>query len=125
MHRKTTAPLPFLLICATSLAAEPVDFAHEIVPILRTHCGQCHTGDKKKGGYSMNTRAALIAGGETDAGAVAGKSDKSELIRRVLSRDKDEQMPPDGPRLTDKEVSLLKRWIDGGLTWEEGFALRP
>src|SRR5262245_57558071 len=102
-------------------AAEPLDFAHDIVPIVRQHCGQCHTGDKKKGGYSMNTRAALIAGGESGAAASPGKSDKSELIRRVQSRDKDEMMPPEGARLTDSEVTLLKRWIDGGLTWEEGF----
>ncbi len=34
-------------------------------------------------------------------------------------------MPPDGPRLIDAEVNLLKRWIDGGLLWEEGFALKP
>src|SRR5438046_5824349 len=85
-------------------AAEPVDFAHEIVPILRQHCGQCHTGDKKKGGYSMNTRAALITGGESGAAALPGKSGSSELIRRVLSSDKEEQMPPDGPLLTDQDV---------------------
>jgi uncharacterized protein DUF1549/uncharacterized protein DUF1553/cytochrome c len=105
-------------------AAEPLDFAHDIAPILRQHCGQCHTGDKKKGGYSMNTRAALIAGGESGAGVVAGKSDQSELIRRVLSPDKDERMPPEGERLSEKEVSRLKWWIDGGLVWEEGFAFR-
>src|SRR5690348_4437695 len=62
-------------------AAEPIDFAHDIVPIIRQHCGQCHTGDKKKGGFSMNTRAALIAGGESGAGVVPGKSGQSELLR--------------------------------------------
>src|SRR5262245_632293 len=89
-------------------AAEPVDFAHEIVPILRQHCGNCHTGDKKEGGYSMNTRASLLAGGESGAAATSGKSESSELIRRIRSRDKDEQMPPEGPRLTEKEIDLLK-----------------
>ena len=53
---------------ATGVAAEPVDFAHEIVPILRKHCGNCHTGDKKEGGYSMNSRGALVAGGDSGAG---------------------------------------------------------
>jgi hypothetical protein len=106
-------------------AAEPIDFAHDVVPILRKHCGQCHTGDSKKGGYSMNTRAALVAGGEGGAAVVVGDSAKSEFLRRVLSRDQDEQMPPEGPRLNDKEVSVLKSWIDGGLPWQEGFALKP
>src|SRR5437879_13447526 len=73
----------------------------------------------------MNTRAALIAGGESGAAVAPGQSGSSELLRRVLSRDKDEQMPPEGPRLTDEQITLLKRWIDGGLPWDEGFALRP
>ncbi len=62
-----------LAAARVGLAAESIDFAHEIVPILRKYCGNCHTGDKKKGGYSMNTRAALIAGGESGAAVVPGK----------------------------------------------------
>src|SRR5436305_10488632 len=107
------------VLAATCSAAEPIDFAHDIVPILRTHCGQCHTGDKKKGGYSMNTRTSVIAGGESGPAVVVGKSGTSELIRRVLSHNKDEQMPPEGPRLGEAQVNLLRRWIDGGLAWEE------
>jgi Protein of unknown function (DUF1549)/Protein of unknown function (DUF1553)/Planctomycete cytochrome C len=110
--------------CGIMLAAEPVDFAHDVVPILRQHCGQCHTGDKKKGGLSFNTRADILAGGESGPATVPGRSGQSELIRRILSRDKDEQMPPEGDRLLAKDVTLLKRWIDGGLTWQEGFAFR-
>ncbi len=90
------------LLSAAS-AAEPIDFAHEIVPILRQHCGQCHTGDKKKGGYSMNTRAALIAGGESGAAVVPAKAESSELIRRILSRDKTSKCrPKDRACLTSK-----------------------
>jgi hypothetical protein len=111
-----------LLASAGASDAEPLDFAHDIVPILRQRCGQCHTGDKKKGSFSLNTRADALAGGESGPSVVPGKSDQSELIRRVLSRDKDEQMPPDGERLSDKEVATLKRWIDGGLAWQEGLA---
>ena len=41
-------------------AAAKVDFSHQIVPILREHCSECHTGDKKKGGFSLNDRASKI-----------------------------------------------------------------
>ena len=30
-------------------------------------------------------------------------------------------MPPEGARLSDKQVALLKRWIDAGVAWEPGF----
>src|SRR3954454_6919079 len=104
------AAIGALAVANLACPPEPADFAHEIVPVLRQHCGQCHTSDKKKGGYSMNTRAALIAGGENGAAVVVGKSGSSELVRRVLSRDKDEQMPPEGPRLAEGEVNFLKKW---------------
>lgn len=109
----------------SSSAAEPIDFAHQIVPILRTHCGACHTGDQKKGGLSLNTRAELLAGGENGDAVVLGKSATSELIARVTTDDADLRMPPEGKRLSAKEVTLLKTWIDGGLTWDEGFSFRP
>src|SRR5205809_3468954 len=79
-----------------SSAAEPIDFAHQIVPILRTHCGACHTGDQKKGGLSLNTRAELLAGGESGDAVVVGKSATSELIARVTTGDVDLRMPPEG-----------------------------
>jgi hypothetical protein len=120
-----TTAIGAIFLALAANAAEPIDFAHDIVPLLRKHCGQCHTGDHKKGGYSMNTRASVIAGGEGGAAVVPGNSGKSEFVSRVLSRDKDEQMPPEGPRLTEKEVALLKNWIDAGLPWQEGFALKP
>ncbi len=123
-HRLAAA-IGVVCLASAAFAAEPIDFAHDIVPILRKQCGQCHTGDTKKGSYSMNTRAALVAGGEGGVAVSVGNSAKSELMRRVLSRDKDEQMPPEGQRLSEKEVALLKNWIDGGLPWQEGFALKP
>src|SRR5262245_12844767 len=101
-----------------------IDFAHDIVPILRKHCGECHTGEKKKGGFSLNTRSALLAGGETGAAVVPGKSAESELIKRITSSDDAVKMPPEGPRVPASEVTLLRRWIDAGVPWEEEFAFR-
>lgn len=104
----------------TSVAAP--DFAHDIVPILKTHCGKCHTGEQKKGGLSFNTRATTVAGGESGKIVEAGQAAASRLIAVVKSRDPNEQMPPEGERLSDKEVRLLQEWIDAGLPWEPGFA---
>ncbi len=116
-----------MLLCGVSgapaLAAE-IDFAHEIVPLLRQHCGQCHTGNKKQGGLSLNTRESLLAGGESGPAAVPDQSARSELIRRVTSRDTDERMPPEGPALSAEQVALLTRWIDAGLPWQVGFAFQ-
>ena len=121
----TIIRLAWLLIATAGLArAATVDFAHQIVPILRAHCGECHTGDKKKGGLSLNTRASLLAGGENGVVVEPGQSAKSKLIAAILSKDPDAQMPPKGKRVPAEKVKLLQAWIDAGLPWEEGFAFR-
>ena len=110
-------------VCVSRLGAE-VDFSHQIVPVLREHCAECHSGDKKKGGFSFNTREALMEGGENGEVVRPGKSAESRMIEVVLSKDKDEQMPPKGARLAAEKVALLRRWIDEGVKWEPGYAFK-
>ncbi len=112
---------------AQDAAKAPPDFSHDIVPILREHCAACHTGDKRKGGLSMNSRAELMAGGENGKVIELGKSAESALIKAILSTDSEEQMPPPDAkqkRVPAEKVALLKAWIDGGVNWEDGFTFR-
>lgn len=117
--------LSILLPLSASLTASAaVDFSHQIVPILREHCAECHAGDKKKGGFSFNDRESLMEGGEDGAVVVSGKSAESSMIKAILSADPDEQMPPKGKRVPAEQIALLKQWVDEGLAWEEGFAFK-
>jgi Protein of unknown function (DUF1549)/Protein of unknown function (DUF1553)/Planctomycete cytochrome C len=101
-----------------------IDFAHEIVPILRKHCAECHTGDSKKGGFSMNNRAALLEGGESGKSVEPGKATESYLLELIQSTDDELRMPPKGDRVSADELRLLKIWIDAGVKWDEGFAFK-
>lgn len=114
--------LPVAVVYSSAFAA--VDFSHQIVPILREHCAECHAGDKKKGGFSFNDRASLLEGGEDGPAVVSGKSAQSAMIAAILSADPDEQMPPKGKRVPAEQVALLKQWIDEGIAWQEGFAFK-
>jgi len=118
------SPLLAGLLLTTSLGAAPVDFAHEVVPILRKHCVECHAGDKKKGGLSMNTRASLLEGGENGVVISAGQTQKSKLLDAIVSADPDVRMPPKGDRLSSAEVATLRAWIEQGAVWTEGFAFK-
>jgi hypothetical protein len=111
-----------LSLAAVSLSAAEVDFSHDVVPVLKQHCGQCHTGDQQKGGLSLNTRQAALAGGESGAVLVVGRSADSDLAMRMATDDEDLRMPPEGPRVPPEQVALVKRWIDEGLRWEDGFS---
>src|ERR1700722_6873518 len=97
------------------------DFAHDVVPILKARCSKCHTNGTYKGGLSFDTREAMLKARVV----VPGKSADSELIKRVLSKDKETRMPSQGEPLTEKEIGILKTWIDDGLPWEPGFTFKP
>jgi hypothetical protein len=105
-----------------SLSAGTVDFAHDVVPLLKKHCVECHGGHESKGGFSFNTRE-LVMGSEVIS---VGQAGESRMIELVLSEDPEAQMPPrDRPRLAAAEVQLLRAWVDQGLAWEPGFSFAP
>jgi hypothetical protein len=111
----------FIGAAATPLRADSpnkIDFAHQIVPIIKARCGECHTNGKRKGSLSLDTREAILKAKVV----VPGKSDESELLQRITSEDPDVRMPPKGDRLSPREIALIKAWIDQGLPWQEGFS---
>lgn len=102
---------------AFPLCAE-IDFAHQVVPILKEHCVECHAGDKSKGGFSMNRRELFF----DDDVAVAGNAAESLFIELIESTDTDEQMPPeDKPRMAPDQIKVVRQWVDEGMLWEPGF----
>ncbi|MFQ5734147.1 MAG: DUF1549 domain-containing protein [Planctomycetaceae bacterium] len=121
-----------LLCCSFASAADVelppaakghVDFAKQIQPLLKTHCAKCHSGETRKGGFSINTRRTILDGSESEDAVVVGNSAKSLLIERVAETDADLRMPPKGnPALTAKQIGLLRAWIDRGMYWPKGFA---
>jgi len=101
---------------------KPIDFAHQIAPILREHCVSCHAGASREGGLSLNTREELLAGGENGKVIKLGEGSKSWFIGRLTSTNPEVRMPPDEPPLAAEKIALLTRWIDAGMPWDEGFA---
>src|SRR6476660_5154207 len=115
--RETTACLLMMLSMSTARAGEPakIDFAHDILPLLKARCAECHTNGKYKASLSLDTRETLLKAKVV----VPGKSGESELVKRITSNDPEARMPPKGDQLTAKEVSLVKAWVDQGLPWQE------
>jgi len=110
------APL-FLSVTAVSATAE-VDFVHQVVPILKEHCTECHGGEKAKGGFSQNTREMFLE----DEAAAPGSAAESYFLELIEDSDPEFQMPPEKKdRVPAAQVAILKTWIDEGMKWEPGF----
>lgn len=107
------------LVAAPAIAApdaEPLVWDAVVKPALRSRCGDCHSGAKKKGGLRVETIEDLLKGGLTGPAIVPGSSEKSLLIERIrLPKDSDDHMPPDDkPELSPAELAALTFFIDRG-----------
>lgn len=118
-HLATWQCLIGACLSAAALGAEPtVQFNRDIRPILSDRCLLCHGPDDKtrEADLRLDLRDAAIA-----KVIVPGKSAESELLKRILSTDVDERMPPahaGRKPLTEAEISILRRWIDEGAEYE-------
>ncbi|TVP99917.1 MAG: DUF1553 domain-containing protein [Planctomycetaceae bacterium] len=107
-------------------AAEAFDFSSDIQPLLAERCLLCHGPDVAEAGLrlDLSDRAhAVLDSGQ--AAIVAGDPDGSELIRRLITEDEHERMPPEGEPLTADQVAMLKAWVAAGGKYETHWAYRP
>ncbi len=95
-----------------------VDYLREVHPLLQEKCGNCHLNGKSKGGLRLDSREAILKGGESGPAAVAGDAKNSLLLKLVQGHDPNRLMPPVGPKLTPQETEILRVWIEGGLSFE-------
>jgi len=93
-----------------------VDFETDVLPILNKRCNECHGQEDPEGGFRILSRRSLLRGGESgEPATVPSHSADSFLIKVVSGLDPHLQMPPEGPRLTDSQIAVLRAWIDQGL----------
>ncbi|HVY71453.1 MAG TPA: DUF1549 domain-containing protein, partial [Verrucomicrobiae bacterium] len=99
-------------------------FEKKIRPVLSEQCFKCHsaTAEKVKGGLLLDTRDALLKGGESGAAVVPGNPEASLLIKAVRYTDKDLQMPPKNKKLSDAQIADLETWVKQGVPYPETVA---
>ncbi|MFZ9400803.1 MAG: c-type cytochrome domain-containing protein, partial [Opitutales bacterium] len=99
--------------------AEKLTYDDHIRPLLENKCFSCHNPDKKKGGLELTSYAGLMNGGSGGAVVDAGNPQGSRLW--TCSAKKEEPfMPPEGAPLDAKDLTLLSKWIAGGLLQAKG-----
>ena len=101
-------------------AKKGVTYDKDIKPLVETSCLQCHTGEKPKAKYRMDTRESFIKGGDSgDPAVVPGKSEKSLTVLYTAGLVEDMEMPPTDkrekyPAWTKDQIALVRAWIDQG-----------
>lgn len=107
-----------LVLFSSSLAAEELEVRPaQAMGLLKTQCMGCHNAEKKKGGLSLETRDLALKGGENGAALKAGDAAHSALITALRDAG-DAHMPPK-KQMPEKQINLLKAWVNAGAVWDE------
>lgn len=91
-------------------------FEQHIRPILVTKCLKCHGERKQEGKLRLDSREAMLKGGESGPSIVPGETTESLLIEAI--KYESFEMPPTG-QLSAKEISQFELWIATGAAWPE------
>ena len=113
-----------LLLCVVLTVEQPANnspptaeqlrfFETNVRPVLVEHCLKCHGAKKQWAGLRLDSREALLRGGDSGAAIVPGKPNESLLIRAVRHDDEKLKMPEDG-KLSDRQITDLVRWVEIG-----------
>ena len=111
-----TAPL-----MNTDRAKSPEWFEEKIRPLLAARCFECHTDDKS-GGLRLDSREAMIVGGESGSAIEPGKPESSLLIQAVQRVPKVPAMPKKAAKLKPEEIDDLIAWVRAGAPWPQAKA---
>ncbi len=107
-------------------AVNPVDFNRDVRPILSDYCFTCHGPDERQ--RMTRLRFDVKEGAFALPGVIVpGDSAKSRMIQRITAAEKEMRMPPpySGRELTDKQIAVLRRWVEEGAQWETHWAYLP
>jgi hypothetical protein len=127
------SPLYLFALSAVAGAAVPeskLSYNRDVRPILSDACFHCHGPDEKERKGGLRLDVASEASKPSKSGEIAivpGNPDKSELLARINTEDRDDLMPPakGHKSLTANQKKLLRRWIEQGAVYEKHWAFVP
>ena len=94
-------------------------FEKTVRPLLVERCHACHSSDAPSvfAGLRLDSRAGVLAGGDSGPAIVPGNAADSLLLRALTGQGK-VLMPPTG-RLSESQISEIAAWIDAGAAWPD------
>ena len=92
-------------------------FERKVRPILVEHCHKCHGPKKSESGLRLDSRDAMLQGGDSGPAIVPGNPEESLLVDAIRHGDT-VQMPPDA-KLKQELIDIIIQWVQDGAEWPE------
>jgi hypothetical protein len=91
-------------------------FETKVRPVLAEQCFSCHGEKKHKGNLRVDSRAALLAGGDQGPALVPGDPANSLIIKAINHVSDELKMPP-SKKLPKEQIADLTQWVKIGAPW--------
>src|SRR5579863_9009491 len=117
-----------LIACAAVAAGSATDaqgvefFEQQVRPVLVRSCLPCHGPAQQFSALRLDSREAILKGGNRGPALLPGNAAASLLARAI--RQEDLKMPI-GSRLKDAEIAAIEKWINLGAPWPRELAKSP
>nr|WP_068886479.1 DUF1549 domain-containing protein [Pedobacter panaciterrae] len=99
---------------------QEVELNTEVRAILAHNCYKCHGADKVKGDLRLDGKHVAFKGGENGPVIVPGSPQESEIFKRIsLPADHKDVMPSKGKKLAEKDIEIVRFWIEKGAPWPD------
>lgn len=108
---------------AQDAAAEKITYNDHILPLFKQRCGSCHNANDRKGGLTLDNYIGTMQGGSSGTVVEGGDSGASYLWS-LVNHESEPKMPPNADKMPEAELTLIKKWIDGGLLESSGSAAK-
>ncbi|MCE9566499.1 MAG: PSD1 and planctomycete cytochrome C domain-containing protein [Planctomycetes bacterium] len=109
MTRSLLSLIAILLAPSLTTADTPKvpTFEGDVLPVLNTHCLQCHGGVHQKNGLDLRTLPSVLKGGKSGSVVVPGKPYESLLWQKLVK----DEMPKTDNKVSDANKKLIREWI--------------
>ncbi len=111
-----------VLACVAAYSADPPSaeqievFEKQIRPLLIQNCNECHGAKKQEAGLRLDTQAGFLKGSDGGVIFAAGNFEGSRLLTVLKYADGETQMPPKG-KLSDEQITVIRKWLEQGAPW--------
>ena len=105
-----------MLLNTRLTAQKPHLTEKDILPVVQ-RCFQCHGEKVQMSGLDLHTKAGMLKGGSSGPAILPGNAAASPLYKRVTGQVQPVMPMAPVPALNEKEIAILKDWIDQGSEW--------
>ncbi len=117
--------LAVAMLLNTRLSAQKPHLTEkDVLPVIQ-RCFQCHGEKVQMSGLDLHTKAGILKGGSSGPAILPGNAAASSLYKRVTGQVQPVMPMAPIPALNEKEIAILKDWIDQGSEWNSSDAPAP